>query len=560
LLLKGTDEHSLNEVTELAEMAELHSPKFQSCGKKEQDFAGGQASLVFDIPEESEIKLKKQLKFYSIFSGVGLQLSENCIQATSFCRERIVGILDIIRDDFKIGSQPVYAGASKTKTVNRIEGETTVIKKEKIKQEVKQENEIEDITMNHGRQSIENTATQDENSMYVNSFKIAVSLHSAERSVETKTAKKAFTPIQVLNEENHAASVSRSPSVSENDFSLRRVVERTVETHSDGSAMCASIPIPSFSVARPCLQLDLDLVNKKGPCSKLFTFKNCRDLSRCPFAHVLPSHMKLSFCCRCGSTNGNKSCVLSRCVLMKGELNKNYDILKSQYKKEIKRLQKECVECDLPERSRQDETVLETSNEGNYENEEAEDENSQENGFSEMNVTFRTEASEETESQREFLTRNDSPRIVVLEEPAEEREEIVYIEGELSEEKIERRVVVDAGGASSHKTNKKLCIYYRRGHCDYGKNCRNLHEASWDLRDRLRINSADLRKDLRETKLSGSRSPRRNIAGTAKVYTDTLVYLDKKRQSVRCTVDNGKIHDLDQAYLVSELCTLFCNE
>jgi hypothetical protein len=218
------------------------------------------------------------------------------------------------------------------------------------------------------------------------------------------------------------------------------------------------------------------------------------------------------------------------------------------------------MECDLSERSRQDAIVLETSKEGNYENEEAEDENSQQNDFSEMNVTFRTEASEEAESQREFLTRNDSPRLVVIEEPAEEREEIVIIEEESAEERVERRVVVDAGGASSHKTNKKLCIYYRRGHCDYGKNCRNLHEASWDLRDRLRRNSADLRKDLRETKLSGSRSPRRNIAGTAKVYTETLVYLDKKRQAVRCTVDNRKIHDLDQAYLVSELCTFFCND
>jgi hypothetical protein len=75
-----------------------------------------EASLLFNLPREVEKKLQKELKLFSLISGVQLRLCENCIIARAIQKKSISDVFTLICNYFEIQNRPFFRVLRQDKT------------------------------------------------------------------------------------------------------------------------------------------------------------------------------------------------------------------------------------------------------------------------------------------------------------------------------------------------------------------------------------------------------------------------------------------------------------
>jgi hypothetical protein len=611
MMFKGTSGATLSDVVELAKVAASNYARFQSTNEHARGSISHEASLLFDIAGEPEKKLKKELEFYSILSGVQLELNENCIKAKCVDKKSIEEILKIICLNFQIQFTPFYNNSSEETAKNmtapkeikqEVENDLLGSVGEKVITEKK--NELSSASLNSDY--VQNLLSAIQMAQPVSEARAAKENQLSGKSWKGKQAKKNYAPIRYPEPEKDFATVSLivenlcgildSPSgnvifhkhsifdAKGRKISLRKLrIGTKVSFHaypvskkikeeaaklmpmsnlfSDikwcagcvylGSGTPAeksqssvikdmedelrqwnefgsvtaneqagidrkkqplgerrviegpstSVSITSFnSSVTACKELDPVLARKLGPCPKHFNFKKCYGKEECKYAHEIPLHMDLEF-----SPQGFLDC-RKNCSLAQGELHRNYTVLSTKYKGEIRRLKQNCDKCypsDVPERICDSLPACFTVLDEYI----AEDSSDEENIGSdqrllgcgdpaEVEITVGPENSYDNaeESKRGFQSRESSERVVCITDF--ELETDALEDGEL-----ETRETFQLEVDSPPHTRKRVCSFFERGACKYGRGCRDLHVPA-DLRYRLGRNTSDINRNLPDLRQS----------------------------------------------------------
>jgi hypothetical protein len=238
--------------------------------------------------------------------------------------------------------------------------------------------------------------------------------------------------------------------------------------------------------------------------------------------------------------------------LAPGELNQNYSLLRQEYKREIKRLQKDCWVC-FPAASPGKFPVADSFS--------AKDDipaDRLERDGEEFHVVDSYSAEEEIEKAAVGETEDESEIVLFeLREDSEneysdranssygaETERVILFEDDTRRTFCDTDPYCEADLAEMQK-KAGVCIYFKQGFCMFGDRCRNRHVLvpRGDLRDRLQPLSAEVKKmaDLRN-KLPRHKSQEAQLFCTAVAETTERVTLNRSRETIRCRVVGDWAH------------------